>query len=87
MHTMRNRKKLYKNFNAHLISQFSILIICALFLSGCGKKAPPVPPRQVKLPAGNDLCLSINGDTRKLTWATTTKKGRSIGGGYNYVDL
>ena len=80
MHTMKNRKKLYKSFNKRLTLQFSILIIFALFFSSCGKKAPPVPPRQVKLPAINDLSASIDGDTLKLTWATPKEKGKIISG-------
>ena len=78
MHTMRNRKKLYKNFNTHLILQLSILSVFVLFVSGCGKKAPPVPPRQKKPPAVNDLSASIDGDTLKLTWAIPKEKGKII---------
>ena len=78
MHTMRNRKKLYKNFNAHLILHFSILIIFVLLVLGCGKKAPPVPPRQAKPPTINDLRASIDGGTLKLTWAIPREKGTII---------
>lgn len=80
MHTMKNRKKLFKNFSKHLTLQFSILIIFALFFSSCGKKAPPVPPRQKKPPAVNDLTASINGDTLTLTWAIPKEKGKIISG-------
>lgn len=75
MHTMRNRKKLYKNFNTHLILHFSILIIFVLLVLGCGKKAPPVPPHQAKPPTINDLRASIDGGTLKLTWAIPREKG------------
>ena len=75
MHTMRNRKKLYKTFNTHLILQLSILSIFVLFVSGCGKKAPPVPPRQKKSHAVNDLRANIDGGTLKLTWAIPREKG------------
>jgi len=78
MHTMRNRKGLYKNFNTHLILHFSILITFVLLVLGCGKKAPPVPPREKKPPAVNDLSTSIDGDTLKLTWAIPKEKGRII---------
>jgi|GEM_PF-6273996 len=76
MHTMRNRKKLYKTFNTHLILQLSILSIFVLFVSGCGKKAPPVPPHQKKSHAVNDLHANIDGETLKLTWAILGKKAR-----------
>jgi hypothetical protein len=75
MHIMRNPKKLYKNFDTHLILPFSILIIFVLLVLGCGKKAPPVPPRQAKPPAVNDLRASIDGDTLKLAWTIPREKG------------
>ena len=78
MHIMRNRKKLYKNFNTHLILLFSILIIFVLLVLGCGKKAPPVPPRQAKPPTVNDLRASIDGGILKLTWTIPKEKGRII---------
>jgi len=71
---MRNRKKLYKTFNTHLILQLSILSVFVLFVSGCGKKAPPVPPHQKKS-AVNDLRANIDGDTLKLTWTIPREKG------------
>ncbi len=78
MHTMRNRKKLYKSFYTHLILQLSILGIFVLFVSGCGKKAPPVPPHQKKSHAVNDLRASIDGGTLKLTWTIPKEKGEII---------
>ena len=78
MHTMRNRKKLYKTFNTHLILQLSILSIFVLFVLGCGKKAPPVPPRQKKSHAVNDLHANIDGETLKLTWTIPREKGEII---------
>ena len=75
---MRNKKKLYNNFTTHLTLQVSILIISVLFLAGCGKKAPPVPPGQVKLPAVNELDARIVGDTLKLTWAIPKEKEGNI---------
>jgi hypothetical protein len=73
---MRNRKKLYRNFDTHLILPFSILIIFVLLVLGCGKKAPPVPPRQAKPPTVNDLRASIDGGgTLKLTWIIPQEKG------------
>ena len=75
MHTMRNRKKLYKNFDTHLILPFSILIIFVLLVLGCGKKAPPVPPHQAKPPTVDDLRASIDEGTLKLTWTIPREKG------------
>jgi hypothetical protein len=54
-----------------------------LFLSGCGKKGLPVAPRQVALPAVNDLASVLEGDMVILTWTVPEikeKKGPSITG-------
>ena len=71
-------KRLYESFRKGLISQFSILLTFALLLSGCGRKAPPVAPRQVKPPAVNDLSASIDGDILKLTWTILRGKEKVI---------
>lgn len=55
----------------------------SLFLSGCGKKGPPVPPRQVALPAVKDLVSALEGDRVILTWTvpeTREKKAPFITG-------
>jgi len=75
MHTVRNRKRLYKNFDMHLILHLSILIIFVLVVLGCGKKAPPVPPHQAKPPAVNELRASIDASTPKLAWTIPEEKG------------
>jgi hypothetical protein len=80
MHTMRNRKRFYNNLNTHFIVRFSIFIIFLLLVLGCGKKAPPVPPRQAKPPTVNDLRASIDESILKLTWAIPKEKGRIISG-------
>lgn len=85
MHTMRNRKKLYKNFDTHLILHFSIPIIFVLLVLGCGKKAPPVPPRQAKPPTVNDLRASIDGGTLKLTWTIPKEKGGIMPGVSHFI--
>jgi predicted small lipoprotein YifL len=67
---------------------FSVILISAvlgisMFLSGCGKKGPPVPPRQVVLPAVNDLESVLEDDRVILTWTvpeTKEKKGPFISG-------
>ena len=68
-------------------SIFVILIVAvigiSLFLSGCGKKGPPVPPRQVVLPAVNDLVSVLEDDRVILTWTVPEikeKKGSIITG-------
>ena len=75
MLTIKNLK-LYKGFSKDLILQFLVLITFALSLSGCGKKAPPIPPSQVQPPAVNDLSASIDKDTLKMTWTIPKEKGK-----------
>jgi len=82
---MRNRKKLYKNFDTHLILHFSILIIFFLLVLGCGKKAPPVPPHQTKPQTINGLRSTIDGGTLKLTWAIPKEKRGIISGVSRFI--
>ena len=72
--------KLYKGFSKDLILQSSILITLVLSLSGCGRKAPPIPPSQIQPPAVNDLSASIDGDTLTLTWTIPQEKGKATSG-------
>jgi len=66
----------------------SVILIAAaigvsLFLSGCGKKGPPVPPRQIALPAVNDLVSVLEDDKVILIWTVPEikeKKGIFITG-------
>ena len=44
------------------------LIISASMLSGCGRKAPPKPPRKSSPPQVIDLGYSISEDSVKLSW-------------------
>jgi len=57
----------------------SVILIVAvtgisLFLPGCGKKGPPVPPRQIVLPAANDLMSVLEDDRVILTWTVPENK-------------
>ncbi len=66
----------------------SVILIAAvigisLFLPGCGKKGPPVPPRQIALPAVNDLVSVLEDDKVILMWTVPEikeKKGPFITG-------
>ena len=59
-----------------IIVQILIIVAFSIFLSGCGKKAPPKPPRQEEPPVVNDLSYSLDGDNLKLTWTIPEVKGR-----------
>ena len=80
MYAMIKQKKLCKNFTKHLVVPFLILIFFALLILGCGKKAPPVPPRESKSQRGKDICASIERDTFKLTWTFPKEKGITLSG-------
>ena len=51
-----------------LILQLTAVMAVSVCLFGCGKKAPPVPPRQPAIPAVKDLRSDIDGDMVVLTW-------------------
>jgi predicted small lipoprotein YifL len=51
-----------------IIVQILIIVVFSIFLSGCGKKAPPNPPRQEKPPIVDDLSHSLDGNKLQLTW-------------------
>ena len=66
-----------KPFNVKKIIPIALgfLLIMAVFaLAGCGKKGPPVAPRQVPLPVVTDLHATVKDDQVKLTW-TVPRKG------------
>ncbi len=68
-----------------IIVQILIIVAFSIFLSGCGKKAPPKPPRQEEPPVVNDLSYSLDGDNLKLTWTIPEVKGNvksGLGGFY-----
>jgi len=68
-----------------IIIRILIIVVFSIFLSGCGKKAPPKPPRQVEPPVVNDLSHSLDGDNLKLTWTILEVKGNvksGLGGFY-----
>ncbi len=63
-----------KNFSRSLITILSILLCIVVF--GCGRKAPPVPPGQVRPPAVDDLSSSIDEDILELAWTIPDEKGK-----------
>jgi hypothetical protein len=68
-----------------IIVQILIIVAFSIFLSGCGKKAPPKPPRQEKPPVVDDLSYSLDGDKLKLTWTIPEVKRKvksGLGGFY-----
>ncbi len=68
-----------------IIVRILIIVVFSIFLSGCGKKAPPKPPRQEKLPVVDDLSYSLDGNNLKLTWTIPEVKRKvksGLGGFY-----
>ncbi|MEA3280242.1 MAG: hypothetical protein U9Q38_06560 [Thermodesulfobacteriota bacterium] len=65
-----------KSFGRGQIAIFSILLCIAVFSLGCGRKAPPVPPRYEPPPTVNDLSSSIDKDMIELSWTIPHKKGK-----------
>jgi hypothetical protein len=68
-----------------IIVQILIIVAFSIILSGCGKKAPPKPPRQEKPPVVDDLSYSLDGNKLKLTWTIPEVKRKvksGLGGFY-----
>ena len=59
---------IYNYYCRSIIVQILIIVAFSIFLSGCGKKAPPNPPRQEKPPIVDDLSHSLDGNKLQLTW-------------------
>lgn len=63
-----------------------IIMLAAVFLFfGCGKKAPPVPPRQVPPPAVNDLASTVDGDLLELTWTYSMGEANKSAGVSGFI--
>ncbi len=58
----------------------AVLFILALAVTGCGVKAPPVPPRSVPPAAISDLAASRTGNTVTLIWSIPTGKAAGTAG-------
>ncbi len=71
---IKTKVKMNKGFSKILFLQFLILICFAFILFGCGKKGPPVPPRQITPPTVKDLTGDIEGDSLNLTWTIPERK-------------
>jgi predicted small lipoprotein YifL len=65
---------MFKSIGRGLILQLVILAAFVFYLSGCGRKAPPVAPRPAPPPAVNDLSRQMQEDTLKLTWTIPKHK-------------
>jgi hypothetical protein len=68
-----------------IIVPILIIVAFSIFLSGCGKKAPPKPPRQEEPPIVDDLSHSLDGNNLKLTWTISEVKRKvksGLGGFY-----
>ncbi|MDL1968578.1 MAG: hypothetical protein LWW97_08560, partial [Deltaproteobacteria bacterium] len=68
-----------------IIVQILIIVAFSIFLSGCGKKTSPIPPRQKEPPVVDDLSYSLDGNNFKLTWTIPEVKRKvksGLGGFY-----
>lgn len=78
--TMTN---LYKVFRYGFIFQAVIAIAIILTVYGCGRKGPPVAPRQLAVPAVNELKSLVEGNNVMLEWnvpETKEKKAPRVTG-------
>jgi len=71
------------NVNVYILAMLTLVsatwMASTLMLSGCGKKAPPVPPSGNRPPKVTDLGYSISENTIKLSWTIpkTSDKAKS----------
>jgi len=79
-----NRPKMEKGFYKILFLQCIVLFCFAFNISGCGKKGPPIPPRHIVPPAVNDLIISIDENTLRLTWNIPGEKEMLTSGGAGF---
>ncbi len=61
--------KIARKLMVGLILQLSIGIVLIIFLSGCGRKAPPIPPRQENSQAVTDSRSIASGVSVQQAWA------------------
>lgn len=59
-----------------LLNVFFLLAV-AFFIPSCGKKGPPVPPREVPPPGIAELSLTVDADSVILNW-TAPEGSRSV---------
>jgi hypothetical protein len=62
-----------------IINAWLGVILVLTLLNGCGKKAPPVAPRQVPLAAVGDLKGELNQGAVRLTWHHRPDNARAVG--------
>ncbi|MFH2046479.1 MAG: hypothetical protein ABIK92_15170 [Pseudomonadota bacterium] len=74
---------LYKVFKYDFIIRVLIAMTIILSVYGCGRKGPPAAPRQLAVPAVNELKSLVEGDNVILEWTvpkTKEKKAPRITG-------
>ncbi len=56
-----------------------VLVLAAMLVIGCGKKAPPVAPRHAPLIQVTDLHGGLNKGTVRLTWHHSPENAHAVG--------
>lgn len=79
------KNEMYHYCCRSIIVQILIIVAFSIFLYGCGKKAPPKPPRREEPPLVDDLSHSLDGNNLKLRWTIPEVKRKvksGLGGFY-----
>lgn len=75
----------YKKSSPDVVLPLLIVITLSVLFSGCGKKAPPLPPRQIQPPAVNDLTSSVDGNLLELNWTYPVDKKNTASGVSGFI--
>jgi len=73
-----NLQKTISIFLKHPLQGLTLLLAVMTIWQGCGRKGPPIPPRQFVPPAVADLTVSMDGDVLRLTWSVPRIDGKVI---------
>ncbi len=74
---MNNKYKKNRENSAFFLSVFAALGLLVLLCSGCGKKAPPLPPLNEMISSPSNLNYSLNNGRIILKWTYSHKNNNS----------
>ena len=77
---MMNRSYLSGHSRRRKIGTVFFSLTLIFFFASCGKKGPPIPPREQPPPAVRDLSMELLDDFLTLTWTVPKGKKKIVSG-------